>query len=1008
MFQRIELSGERQLVMEGIMKRVMRKGRLAQLFLVLLVCCFAAVTQAATVVETDVTTAGDGNVLLGVEGTYITQIDDALDLINSYRLEACQEGVINPATNEPLTTSDYVPIQWSGDLEYTARIRAAESLFTIAHIRTNGDRIYNLTSPNGVRFWGECLAYNGTKSMLSGIVQWYGEKADWVNKTGGVTGHYTAMIDPTNTHIGLGTFYSSKGYYKNCTAASFSKAAYGATSSSRIANPGEVIQILEFPESAITGYTLVGETSGQGGDTVEYTFYPTITMNSGSADLIIPSGISWRSSSASVASIDSDGVLKVTGCGDTTVSATWNGTTKSLTFTSNHIWDDGRITTPAHCETAGVKTFTCKTCGDTYTEGIAATGHAFDSGMITTEAHCETAGVRTYTCTNTNCNTVRKTRTESIAATGHAFDSGIITTEAHCETAGVRTYTCINTNCNAERKTRTESVAATGHTFDDGRITTPAGCETTGVKTYTCTNTNCNTERKTKTESVAATGHSWNAGEVTTEATCAHAGVRTFTCINEHCGTVQATRTEVIEKLTVHTWNKGDVTTVAGCTTAGIRTYTCTVCGEKKTDRIPSAGHSYITQTQAATCTEAGKKTTVCSVCGNVSKTETIAATGHRFNGGIITQVATTTNTGVKTYTCTTCRITKTETIAKLPTKPAEEQTSTPTTPVETEKMTETQEVPDTHVDETEYEEPESESPCDHSWGSGVVTRAATCKTAGVRTYTCSRCKAAKTETIPADGAHTWDAGKVTTEATTSKAGVKTYTCTVCKTTKTETIAKLAETPISKDAVSPSNPAAATAVAKAVTSQKSDSDPKGSTFSLLQAKGSAKSNTSNKITWTKVKSATAYIVYGNKCGKNNRFKQIARVKGTSYTHKKLKKGTYYKYLVVAVKGSKALATSKTIHVTTKGGKYGNDKSVSLNKTKVTLKKGKTFKLKAKAVAQSKKLKVKKHRSIKYESSNPAVATVSSKGVIKAKAKGTCKIYAYAQNGVYKAITVKVK
>lgn len=49
-----------------------------------------------------------------------------------------------------------------------------------------------------------------------------------------------------------------------------------------------------------------------------------------------------------------------------------------------------------------------------------------------------------------------------------------------------------------------------------------------------------------------------------------------------------------------------------------------------------------------------------------------------------------------------------------------------------------------------------------------------------------------------------------------------------------------------------------------------------------------------------------------------------------------------------------------------------------------------------------------HRSICYESSNTKVATVSKKGVIKAKAKGSCTVYVYAQNGTYKAVKVTVK
>lgn len=52
--------------------------------------------------------------------------------------------------------------------------------------------------------------------------------------------------------------------------------------------------------------------------------------------------------------------------------------------------------------------------------------------------------------------------------------------------------------------------------------------------------------------------------------------------------------------------------------------------------------------------------------------------------------------------------------------------------------------------------------------------------------------------------------------------------------------------------------------------------------------------------------------------------------------------------------------------------------------------------------------IRKHTDIMYESSNSKVASVNSKGIITAKGKGTCYIYVYAQNGVYKKITVKVK
>ena len=127
----------------------------------------------------------------------------------------------------------------------------------------------------------------------------------------------------------------------------------------------------------------------------------------------------------------------------------------------------------------------------------------------------------------------------------------------------------------------------------------------------------------------------------------------------------------------------------------------------------------------------------------------------------------------------------------------------------------------------------------------------------------------------------------------------------------------------------------------------------------------------------------------------------------------LKEGAYYKFIVVALDASgSVVSTSKVIYAATKGGKVGNYKKVTVKKAALKkakkLKVGKKLKLKAKAVPKSKKLKVKRKAKMRYESSNPKVATVSAKGVVKAKGKGKCYVYAYAQNGAIKKVTVKVK
>ena len=96
-----------------------------------------------------------------------------------------------------------------------------------------------------------------------------------------------------------------------------------------------------------------------------------------------------------------------------------------------------------------------------------------------------------------------------------------------------------------------------------------------------------------------------------------------------------------------------------------------------------------------------------------------------------------------------------------------------------------------------------------------------------------------------------------------------------------------------------------------------------------------------------------------------------------------------------------------IHVVTKGGKAKNPSKVRIlrpGKKKIHVRDGSRLKIKAKQIGKG----FRKHRAMSYESSDTKIAVVSRKGVIKGKTKGRVKIYVYAQNGIYKAITVTVQ
>ncbi len=197
---------------------------------------------------------------------------------------------------------------------------------------------------------------------------------------------------------------------------------------------------------------------------------------------------------------------------------------------------------------------------------------------------------------------------------------------------------------------------------------------------------------------------------------------------------------------------------------------------------------------------------------------------------------------------------------------------------------------------------------------------------------------------------------------------------------------------------------------KQITESKGEVDIKGSTFAKLMLKATNAKAKSVTLKWKKIKGADGYMVYGSLCEQKPKLIKTLKKNSSSFTYKKARKGSSYKFTVRAYKkigGKKVtISVSKKVHIHTTGGKHGNIKGVKVNKTKVTIKKGKTFRIKASNIKPKKRIR--KHRDISYESSNKKVATVTEKGVIKGKKKGTCKIYVYAQNGFYKTITVKVK
>ena len=363
--------------------------------------------------------------------------------------------------------------------------------------------------------------------------------------------------------------------------------------------------------------------------------------------------------------------------------------------------------------------------------------------------------------------TLKKLGTRTVVKEGHKAvkDAAVAAT---CETAG-KTEGSHCSVCNTVIKAQT-TVAALGHNWDSGKVTKAATCTATGTKTYTCSR--C---KKTRTETIAATGHK-EVKDAAVAATCETTGKTE----GSHCSVCN---TVIKAQATVaalgHSWDGGKITKAATCTAAGTKTYTCTRCKKTRTETIAATGHKAVKDAAvAATCETTGKtEGSHCSVCGTVLKAQTTtAALGHSWDNGKVTKAATCTATGTKTYTCTRCKKTRTETIAATGHKAVKDAAVAAT--CETAGKTEGSHC---SVCNTVLKAQTIVAALGHSWDGGKITKAATCTAAGTKTYTCTRCKKTRTETIVATGHKVVkDAAVAATCETTGK--TEGSHCSVCGT----------------------------------------------------------------------------------------------------------------------------------------------------------------------------------------------------------------------------------
>ena len=168
--------------------------------------------------------------------------------------------------------------------------------------------------------------------------------------------------------------------------------------------------------------------------------------------------------------------------------------------------------------------------------------------------------------------------------------------------------------------------------------------------------------------------------------------------------------------------------------------------------------------------------------------------------------------------------------------------------------------------------------------------------------------------------------------------------------------------------------------------------------------------------------AEGYDIFFAACGKNEKktkCKLVKTITGNSkysWTKSKLKAKksykTYVKAWVMENGKKKYVGTSPLVHAFTANGTktQTNARSVTVEKTKISVKRGKTKQINAdvKKVKSKLELMGRSHAAkLRYLSTNKKIATVNNSGKIKGISRGSCYVYVYAHNGVSKRITVKV-
>ncbi len=399
----------------------------------------------------------------------------------------------------------------------------------------------------------------------------------------------------------------------------------------------------------------------------------------------------------------------------------WNSATGSFTVTLERVHNYVLSSTTSTCQELGVDTYTCTTCGDSYTEPATALADHDDtivsnndgthtmtcsvcSRVETEDCTYETVsegGVAQHTCTKCGYS-YSEAVNEPEVIQGWYFESDDELTGWTMLDVDGDNYTWERFGSNAYEGSGCIRVHWNTSGADNWAIS-PAvdlrGCENATLSIWSRRQS---TGYPDRFELYAGTSSDPDQMTKVLDETTPSTSYENFTADISAFAGESAVYIAIRHHTTEDSWylyaDQVEITTLrdadcehqivlmpaapATCTAAGNSQpyYKCTECGRLFYDAegtqpaltsdimdIPALGHDWSEweDTTPATCTEAGEQTRTCSRCGE-TETQAIAALGHAWGEWEDVAPATCTEAGEQERTCSRCNETETQTVAAL------------------------------------------------------------------------------------------------------------------------------------------------------------------------------------------------------------------------------------------------------------------------------------------------------------------------------------------------------